>query len=76
MTVDPFPRDLSRPLVVHVRTHDLSDRKAPFLFKKISGLRPYFRNVALTPGVNGVVPEDLAVEATCCVLVKVEAGVG
>ena len=62
MTVDPFPRDLSRPLVVHVRTHVLSDRKAPFLLKTILGLTPYFRNVVLTPGIDCAVPEDLAVE--------------
>lgn len=67
MTVDPFPRDLSRPLVVHVRTHVLSDRKAPFLLKTILGLTPYFRNVVITPGIDCVVPADLHVE---CVQLK------
>ena len=62
MTVDPFPRDESRPLVVHVRTHVLSDRKAPFLLKTILGLRPYFRNVVITPGIDCQVPADLHVE--------------
>ncbi|MFM1870701.1 MAG: hypothetical protein RL398_123 [Planctomycetota bacterium] len=67
MVVNPFPRDSSRPLVVHVRTHVLSDRKAPFLLKTVLGLRPYFRNLVITPAVDCAVPADVQVE---CVALK------
>ena len=62
MIVDPFPEGPSRPTVLHVRTIELSDRKAPFIRQTILGLRPYFRNVVLTPSVDGEIPDDLHVE--------------
>lgn len=61
MTIDPFPDD-ERPTIVHVRTHALSDRKAPFIRQTILGLRPWFRNVVVTPDVDCLNPVDLHVE--------------
>jgi glycosyltransferase involved in cell wall biosynthesis len=61
MTIDPFPDD-ARPTIVHVRTHVLSDRKAPFLRQTILGLRPWFRNVVVTPDVDCINPSDVHVE--------------
>ncbi|MEZ6037798.1 MAG: glycosyltransferase [Planctomycetota bacterium] len=62
MILDPFPEADARPTVLHVRTHALSDSKAPFIRRTILGLRPWFRNVVLTPELDCEVPDDVHVE--------------
>ncbi|MBM4247422.1 MAG: hypothetical protein FJ148_27150 [Deltaproteobacteria bacterium] len=62
MILDPFPDDPDRPTIVHVRTHALSDRKAPFIRQTILGLRPWFRNVVVTPDVDCLNPTDVRIE--------------
>jgi colanic acid/amylovoran biosynthesis glycosyltransferase len=61
MIVDPFP-DYVLPTLIHVRTQELSDTRAPFVRETILGLQPFFHNVVLATGFECELPNSIDTE--------------